>query len=78
MLDEVLWLDLKGLRQSFACRRVRPGPLAGLDRRDRRPPDIRKLGQLHLCQSPTLPVFLKARQFHEETIPINIAFRHRK
>ena len=78
MLEEVLWLDLKGLRQSFACRRVRPGPLAGLDRRDRRPPNVCELGQLHLGQAPTLPVFLKTRQFHEETIPINIVFRYRK
>jgi hypothetical protein len=74
VLDEVLGLDLQGLRQSFACRRVRPGPLAGLDRRDRRPPDIRELGQLHLCQPPTLPVSLKTRQYHRVIIPIYIVF----
>ncbi len=74
MLDEVLGLDLQGLRQPFACRRVRPGPLAGLDGRNRRPPDVCELGQLHLCQAPALPMFFKARQSHPEIIPIPIAF----
>ena len=78
MLDEVLGLDLQGLRQPFACRRVRPGPLAGLDRCDGRPPDVGELRQLHLGQAPTFSVFLKARQFHERIISINIAFRHKK
>src|SRR5215208_202501 len=67
--DEVLGLDLKGLRQPFACRGVRSGPLAGLDRRDRRPPDVRELGEFHLGQSPTLPVLLKTRQFHRRIVP---------
>src|SRR5215213_7992596 len=67
--DEVLGLDLKGLRQPFACRRVRPGPLSGLDRRDRRPPDVGELRQLHLCQAPTLPVLPKTRQFHRRIVP---------
>jgi hypothetical protein len=53
---------------------VRPGPLAGLDGRDRRPPDVCELGQLHLCQAPALPMFFKARQSHPEIIPIPIAF----
>jgi hypothetical protein len=74
MLDEVLGLDLKGLRQPFACRRVRPGPLAGLDGRDRRPPDVRELGEFHLGQAPALPVLLNTRQFHKEIIPMYIAF----
>jgi hypothetical protein len=74
VLDEVLGLDLKGLRQPFACRRVGPGPLAGLDRRDRRPPDVCELGQLHLSQAPALPMFSKARQNHKGIIPISIAF----
>jgi hypothetical protein len=47
---------------------VRPGPLAGLDRRDRRPPNVCELGQLHLGQAPTLPVFLKTRQSHGRII----------
>jgi hypothetical protein len=74
VLDEVLGLDLQGLRQPFACRRVRPGPLAGLDRRDRRPPDVGELRQFHLGQAPALPMFFKARQFHWGIIPIAIAF----
>jgi hypothetical protein len=48
---------------------VRPGPLAGLDRRDRRSPDVRELGEFHLGQAPTLPVFFKTRQFHRRIIP---------
>ena len=78
MLDEVLGLDLQGLRQPFACRRVRPGPLASLDGRDRRPPDFRELGEFHLGQASALPMLFKTRQFHEGNIPINIAFCHRK
>ena len=78
MLDEVLGLDLQGLRQPFACRRVRPGPLSGLDRCDGRPPDVCELGQLHLGQSPTLAMLLKTRQFHMGIILINIAFFHKK
>ena len=74
MLDEVLGLDLQGLRQPFACRGVRPGPLASLDCRDRRPPNVCELGQLHLSQAPALPMFFKTRQSHTEIIPILIVF----
>ena len=69
MLEEVLGLDLKGLRQPFACRRVRPGPLAGLDGRDRRPSDVRELGEFHLGQASALPMLFKTRQNHKEIIP---------
>ena len=74
MLDEVLGFDLQGLRQPFACRRVRPGPLAGLDRRDRRPPDVRELGEFHLGQASALAMLLNTRQSHKGIIPIYIAF----
>ena len=69
MLDEVLRLDLKGLRQPFACTRVRPGPLAGLDRCDSRPPDVRELGEFHLGQASALPMLFNTRQFHVRIIP---------
>ena len=74
MLDEILGLDLKGLRQPFACRGVRSGPLASLDRRDRRPPDVRELDEFHLSQAPALAMLLNTRQSHKGIIPIYIAF----
>jgi hypothetical protein len=48
---------------------VRPGPLAGLDRRDRRPPDVRELGEFHLGQASTLAMLFKTRQSHMRIIP---------
>jgi hypothetical protein len=48
---------------------VRSGPLAGLDRRDRRSPDVCELGEFHLGQAPTLPMLFKTRQNHKGIIP---------
>ncbi len=73
-LPKVFGFDLENARQLPNRRRVRARSLAGLDRRDRRPPYVGELGKLDLSQTSTLPVLFKTRQIHEEIIPISIDF----